>query len=225
MKTLCAIAALAAVVSGSAVSARSQIHLSDKAVVVDGSIFRVNPQAGDPDFDGASTVDRWHITVDASGVYSFNVLSWEVANPFDPGAMSMDVNNDGEIAFIDSYLRIFHDDGDLTADDWFAGNDDRFDAAGYSDGSIYGYDSYLSLHLDPGNYVLAIGAYHMSIPDAVLGLDVDNDYYPVSWDDDLGEFTPSDHGDYQITMVLVPSPGAIALAGLAGLLSVRRRRR
>jgi hypothetical protein len=215
---LCVIAALAGS-AGAAVA--SDIHLGEVPFVVNGTIFRVTPQLGG-DFDGASTVDRLYITVDTAGVYSFNALSWEVAD-FDQ--FSMDVNGDGEIAFLDTYLRLFVNDGDLSADDQVARNDDTFsNTKAFADGTIYGYDSFLSLYLDPGQYILAIGAYHMSIPDAILGLDVDNNYYPVSFDDNTGEFLPSDHGDYRLTMGLVPTPGSAALLGM-GLLTVIRRRR
>lgn len=227
MKSLCALAALGAVTASSAVSA-SQIHLGAKPFVVDGSILRVTPQAGGPDFDGATTIDRWYVTVDTAGVYSFNALSWEVQ--FEEGdrggfGTAVDVNGDGEIAFLDTYLRLFRDDGDLSADDQVGKNDDREGhAPAMADGSIYRYDSYLSLYLDPGQYVLAVGAYHMSIPDVLLDLDVSNNYYPVTWDDILQEYLPSDHGDYRITMGLVPAPGAAALMALAGLSGLRRRR-
>lgn len=227
MKSLCALAALAGIAAASSASA-SAFHLGPKAHVVDGTIFRVTPQAGEPDFDGASTVDRWYVTVDTAGVYSFNALSWEVLFPDDDrGSMgtATDVNGDGEIAFIDTYLRLFRDDGDLSADDQVGKNDDRDDhAPAMADGSIYRYDSYLSLYLDPGQYVLAVGAYHMSIPDVLLDLDIDNNFYPVTWDDTLQDYLPSDHGDYRITMGLVPAPGAAALMALAGLSGLRRRR-
>ncbi len=220
-KHLCAAAALVGLASASLASA-SLIDLGPDPIVVSGSIFRVTPQFGGPDFEGASAVDHWYVTVTTTGHYSFNVLSWE----FDNGSNSVvDVNGDGEIAFIDSYLRLFRDDGDLTSDDQVARNDDKFSHDGAnSDGSIYGYDSYLSVLLDPGTYILAIGAYHMSIDDAILGLDVDNNYYPVSYDEDLDDFVPSDHGDYEITMGLVPAPGGAALFGLASLALIRRRR-
>lgn len=227
MKSLCAVAALLGVATASSAAA-SSFHLGSKPIVVDGTILRVTPQAGEPDFDGASTVDHWHVTVDTAGVYSFNALSWEVqfAEGNDRGSgFAVDINGDGEIAFVDTYLRLFRNDGDLSPDDQVGKNDDRFGhSPADADGSIYGYDSYLSLYLDPGQYVLAVGAYHMSIPDALLGLDVDNNYYPVTWDDMLQDYLPSDHGDYRITMGLVPTPGAAALMALAGLSGLRRRR-
>lgn len=227
MKKFCALGALVGMAAASTASA-SELHLGLKPIVVDGSILRVTPQAGGPDFDGASTIDRWHVTVDTAGVYSFNALSWEVLFTEDGrGSIgsATDVNGDGEIAFLDTYLRLFRDDGDLGADDQVGRNDDRYGhAPADADGSIYGYDSYLSLYLDPGQYVLAIGAYHMSIPDVLLDLDVDNNYYPVTWDDMLQGYLPSDHGDYRITMGLVPAPGVAALMTLAGLSGLRRRR-
>lgn len=226
MKSFCALVALVGAAASSA--SASTFHLGPKSIVVDGTIVRVTPQAGEPDFNGASTIDRWYVTVDTAGVYSFNALSWEVQfAEGDRGSMgtATDINGDGEIAFLDTYLRLFRDDGDLSADDQVGKNDDRFGhAPADADGSIYGYDSYLSLYLDPGQYVLAVGAYHMSIPDVLLDLDVDNNYYPVTWDDMLQDYLPSDHGDYRITMGLVPSPGAAALMALAGLSGLRRRR-
>lgn len=225
MKSLCALAALVGAAASSSVFA-SAIHLGSKPFVVDGSILRVTPQAGGPDFDGATTIDRWYVTVDTAGVYSFNALSWEVQ--FDANGVTgaaTDVNGDGEIAFIDTYLRLFRDDGDLSKSDQIGYNDDRDNLGpANADGSIYGYDSYLSRHLEAGNYVLAVGAYRMSVADVLLDLDVDNNFYPVTWDDMLQDYLPSDHGDYRITMGLVPAPGAAALMALAGLAGLRRRR-
>lgn len=226
MKGFCALVALVGV-AASSVSA-STFHLGPKSIVVDGTIVRVTPQAGEPDFNGASTIDRWYVTVDTAGVYSFNALSWEVQfAEADRGTMgtATDVNGDGEIAFLDTYLRLFRDDGDLNKSDQIGYNDDRgnFGPAN-ADGSIYLYDSYMSRHLEAGNYVLAIGAYHMSVADVLLDLDVSNNFYPVTWDDTLQDYLPSDHGDYRLTMGLVPAPGAAALMALAGLSGLRRRR-
>ncbi|MBL0921599.1 MAG: DVUA0089 family protein [Phycisphaerales bacterium] len=222
MHRICAFAAIAAAAVSCSAFARSAIHLGANPIEVNGTILRVTPQLGGPDFDGASTVDRWTVTVDAAGVYFFNALSWELDWSTNT---AVDVNGDGEIAFIDTYLRLFRDDGDLTPDDQVGKNDDRFfHAPADADGSIYGYDSYLSLFLAPGDYILAVGAYHMSIPDVMLGLDVDNNFYPVTWSDDLQEFLPSDHGDYRVTMGLVPAPGGAAVGVLSLLAALRRRR-
>ncbi|MDD3325116.1 MAG: retention module-containing protein, partial [Sulfurospirillaceae bacterium] len=60
----------------------------------------------------------------------------------------------------DAYLRVFRNDGNLSTDDQIASNDD-------SGGWL---NSYLSLTLEPGEYIAAVGNYYMSVEEAVSGI-------------------------------------------------------
>ena len=178
-------------------------------------------QPGSPAIDDTTTtVDHILFTVNTADLITIDVLSWE----YDFSTqMPVDVNNDGEIAFIDSFIYLFHDDGNLGTDDLVAWNDNGLLGA---DGSISGLDSFLELNLAAGNYLLAIGDSDLSAANAVAGLNPGSSgpytAYPFS-----EQFLISDHGDYRVEIggdvSIVPIPGSVALAGI-GLLLVGRRR-
>ena len=201
------------------------------AFVTSGTIYEVQDEFGS---DIGSTVDHWYFTVNSAGIVVIDTLSWEVdSEDFDFDSdynETIDVNGDGEIAFIDVYIYLFSDDGSLDVDDLLYSNDDSFNTFG--DGSIHGYDSYLSVFLNPGDYILAIGAFYLDTNEAVAGFNEQS--YPLSADG-LGNYIFIDHGDYQITWTgdltitrgPIPEPGSAVLAAIAvvGLSAARRRRR
>lgn len=167
---------------------------------------------------------------------TIDVASYELG--FDGDApFLVDLNNDEEIAYLDTFIHVFRDDGELTADDYIASNDDDNDFLGTADGTVSPLDSYLSLLLQPGNYLVAISGFSFSVAEAVAGENVGEG--PLTADADGNEFA-NDHGDYRIsitepasrsvlvagegTIFVIPAPGAIALFGAAGLLASRRRR-
>jgi uncharacterized protein (TIGR03382 family) len=203
------------------------------AFVTSGNIYEVQDEFGN---DIGSTVDHWYFTVHSPGIVTIDTLSWEVdTDDFDFDGdfdETFDVNGDGEIAFIDVNIYLFSDDGSLDVGDLLFSNDDDF-ADTYGDGSIYGYDSYLSVVLNPGNYILALGAFFLDSNEAVAGLN-DEPFYPTSADG-FGNYTNIDHGDYQITWTgdltitrgPIPEPGSAILAAIAvaGLSAAGRRRR
>jgi hypothetical protein len=195
--------------------------------VVTGNLFPVF------DAQGArigSTVDYWYFSVNSPGTVSIDTLSSEIGGVYPDGLVWYDVNGDGEDAFFDPFIWLFADDGSLDAGDMIAQNDDSNDT--YADGSISELDSYLSLDLTDGDYILAIGTYDLTIDDAVDGLNDtlwDDDYpYPIDFD-----YNPIDHGDYQITFdgdvtvqqAVIPETGTIFLlgGGLLGLLALKRK--
>lgn len=192
--------------------------------VHNGSILRLGGEpVGTPNpSDMSSTVDHIAFTVNTAGYITFDALSWEY--DFDNGLL-VDVNGDGEYAFIDPLIRLFRDDGDLTADDELGANDDSSDTL--SDGSVSSLDSFLGLDLEVGNYILTVGGYYYDIDDAIAGMNPSGSY-PVTADEN-GDLFASDHGDYRVTftgdVTVVPAPGAGALfaAGLIGIASRRRR--
>jgi hypothetical protein len=203
-------------------------------IITTGNLF----EAG---VDGsASTVDHWGFSVLAGGIVSIDLLSWEVDSA--GTGLVADVNGDGEIAFFDPYIYLFADDGSLDPADLIDSNDDS--GATFTDGSIYDFDSFISLALAPGDYILAVGAFFLSIDDAIDGINDGTDFYPTSCDGGIGAvgaactFVENDHGDYQITWtgdlaitsnpgtgtVATPEPATLALLGL-GLAAVGARRR
>ncbi|MBX3433157.1 MAG: DVUA0089 family protein [Pirellulales bacterium] len=167
------------------------------ALVVDGSIFQVLNSSGTRI---GSTVDHWYFKVNSPGVVTIDVLSWEIDYQdwdSDSNVLEVfDVNGDGEIAFFDSVIWLFNDDGVLDSGDAITFNDDS--SSTFGDGSIITYDSYLSLNLAAGNYVLAIGAFSLDVSEAVAGF---NNSTSFPWTAD-GVSNPTqniDHGDYRIT--------------------------
>ncbi len=165
-----------------------------------------------------TTVDHIPFTVHTEGIITMDVMSYEV----DWGAgYAIDLNGDGEIAYIDSYIHLFHDDGDLTADDHIVENDDFWPPDLY-DESVDSQDSFLQYILPIGDYLLAIGCYDLSVEDAVSGIN-DEGYSPVTAAEDVqypDEYI-HDHGDYQLTFIgdltVTPEPATLGLLVLAAL--------
>lgn len=193
-----------------------------QAAVIDGSILTILDQAG---ARIGSTVDYWKFTVHSDSNVIIDTLSWEADSEDrltnDSTQEAFDVNGDNEIAFMDSYIYLFRDDGSLDAGDFIAANDDSTNT--YGDGSIYAYDAYLNQLLTTGNYLLAIGAYALSQDEAIAGINNDT-FYPVTCSSLANncDFSPTDHADYRITFSgdvtvhtsRVPEPASLALLGL-----------
>lgn len=173
--------------------------------------------------DGGSSVDYWGFSVTTSGMVTFDILSWEAGPIFDDSPIANpanDLNQDGEIAFLDTHIRLFFEEDSLEEDDYIAENDDAEDVFGFgyslsfTDGSEFHYDSFLSLRLDVGNYILAIGAYDLEMEEAIAGLN-DGSLNESTCLGGIGqecvELLANDHGDYQITwsdnVVITSDPG------------------
>lgn len=191
------------------------------------------------------TVDYIPFTVgglrgESAHTITFDVRSVEATE--DGPWYQVDLNDDGEIAYIDSYIYVFRNTparGDGKLGEMMGSNDDDFEN-GFNDGSLYGYDSYLQLSLFPGSYVLAISTHSFSEAEARAGVNL-TDHGPYTLETNPSEeWSNFDHGDYHVsatdnfrgsslinadgTIYVVPAPAAGALIGLAGLAFGRRRR-
>lgn len=200
--------------------------LAKAGLITEGVIERLGPEH--------SSIDLWGFSTSGGNVV-FDLLSWEIDATT---GLTKDVNGDGELAFIDTYIYLLRDDGDLTEDDKIARNDDSVTTLS-SDGSIHGYDSFLATSVAAGDYLLAVGAFGLSMDEILAGINQSN-FYPDSCAGEIGETCDrirSDHGDYRITwtgdislnqnpgvVVSAPEPGTLALLSL-GLLCVGLSRR
>lgn len=188
-------------------------------LVMDGTIKQLTYDSDDITKD-TITVDYWCFTVIGDGAVTIDVLSWEK----DPNDWSwVDVNNDGEQAFIDASIHVFKET--LSAENIYASNDDSFSNFG-NDGTIRGNDAYLSMDFEAGNYIIAISSCgyspYFTVDEAVAGI---NEKAIVPYAAGVGEY-----GDYRITVTgnvsAVPVPGAGFLlgAGLLGLAGFKRKK-
>ena len=204
--------------------------LANASLITSGSIQRLG--------NDQSSIDYWGFST-SGGTLIMDLLSWE--DDYSMGVVT-DVNGDGEIAFVDTYIYLMRDDGDLTQDDYINRNDDAPSTLS-SDGTVHPYDSYLSEDLSAGNYLLAVGAFGLGLDEVVAGIN-SSTVYPSTCTGGVGEICgpllPTDHGDYQITWTGdvqitrnpgsafdVPEPGSLALMGLGliGLIASRRSRK
>lgn len=179
-----------------------------------------------------TSVDYIQFSVGAGGgLVTIDVLSCEYdaqLNNF-VGGLPIDLNGDGEIAFVDSAIFLFS--GSVAAINQVAYNDDAQGfvnpTIGLADGTISYSDSFLSLNLAAGDYVLAISDWNFDLNGALTGTNT-NGSGPLTRVG--GTNYTNDHGDYRVTIestagvTLIPLPPA-AWAGLAGLGMVAGLRR
>jgi hypothetical protein len=205
----------------SGVALLSMSCMSNASFIVNGEIESV--------LDGkdkiGSTVDTWFFSVLSDSTVSFDVLSWEAdeeGRATDDGFVeSIDINGDDEFTFIDSFIYLFEDDGDLSVDDLIDFNDDSDFT--YNDGSLSMFDSFLEVDLFAGNYIVAIGVTGLTLSEAILGFSAATQF-PAACDDDpfFGCFLEeSNVGDYQISFsgdvsqpIDVDEPYILSLLGL-----------
>lgn len=208
-------------------------------LLFDGRIERVDLGVAGDASDDASTVDTIRFTTTTSGLHIIDLLSWEVVfEHHERHTEVYDLNGDGLHHFFDTEIHLFRDDGDLSADDLVDSNGDsefphhdddhaRHVHGGHQDGSVFEFDSFMRVRLDPGDYVLKVGAFLLSVDDAIDGLNDTSPFnvghYPLRWDPMLEELVPADFGTYRATVRLVPAPGGAALALMAFGMARRRR--
>jgi len=168
------------------------------AVIVDHAIRVVTDSGGQRI---GTSVDQWGFSVGALGTVSIDILSWEATGGlFERPIDSTDLNGDGGFFAFDSMIHVFSDDGLLSPDDLLASNDDSNQT--FSDGSIRTSDAFVSKIVQPGDYIVAVGAFVLSVEDAISGLNTDpfrgGFFYPLTVRN--GDFVSADHGAYRITV-------------------------
>lgn len=178
------------------------------------------------------------VPADVARRITFDVRSVEAVA--DGDWFGVDLNEDGEIAFIDSYIYVFAAGAARGSLGDLMGVNDDGNEAGFGDGSLDGFDSYLELDLFAGNYVLAISTHSMSEEEARAGVNMtDHGPYTLATNP-AADWSNFDHGDYSIraydnfrgstifnesgTIFVIPAPAAGLILGLAGMVAGRRRR-
>ncbi|MBM7067633.1 DVUA0089 family protein [Actibacterium sp. 188UL27-1] len=213
---------LAAVIAATATVLPAGTVLRDKIETI--------PDLGDG-ISAPTEVDRWSFTVRERAEVTVDVLSWH----WDP-------DGDGLANHLDAEIFVMRDDGDLDVDDVIAYNDDSLET--FDDGSVSALDSYLSLVLDPGKYILAIGEVETGPGNVVRGINEFGFYpevieletgFPEANGDGCDVFDCS-FADYQLTFtgpitldqpivahVPLPTSALLLVGGIGGLLVQRRR--
>ena len=167
-----------------------------------------------------SSLGFHRFTVTSAGSVTIDILSFEIR----PNTQVVDVNGDGESAFIDSVIYLFQDDGTPNGGLFLGPYNDDSGILG-TDGSVNGRDSRIERNLPAGNYLLVIGAYDYGFNEINAGVNTSAaSFGPYRWTG--SQMVVADHGDYRITITgnVTPTPGAAALMGLGGLALTRRRR-
>ncbi|MCG8612369.1 MAG: DVUA0089 family protein [Pseudomonadales bacterium] len=140
---------------------------------------------------------------DSSSV-DYTYFSVSTAGMFDISATTTSGN-------LDTYIRLFEDDGTLDAIDQIAFNDD----------GGAGLNSLISgIQLDIGDYVLAVGDFLLEMESAITGINIDDDSPETGV---AAIAISSNDGFATLSEVPVPTPLALLGLGLAALTLSRRK--
>jgi len=172
-------------------------------LVVDGTIHWLGGAPPGTVHSGSSqtisTVDYVYFSLARPGPVEIDVLSLESTDLPSADFRVVDVNGDGEIAFIDATIFLFRWDGHLDAEDYLLSvADNNQSGHGAADGSIHRYDPFCRVDLPAGAYAVAIGEFWLRLHGALTGVNpsslgpttaIEGDYWYVH-----------DHGDYRLTI-------------------------
>ena len=142
------------------------------------------------------SVDYVPIHLTTATTIEFDILSMETVD----FQTFTDVNGDCDASFIDSEIILFklkQGDTSLATASVVQRNDDAPDHYGNQDGSINQRDSFISVTLNPGHYVLAIGRHPLTVEDAAISKDSSfvEKRSPYGCDT-----ATSNHGNYHLTI-------------------------
>ncbi|WP_199303375.1 DVUA0089 family protein [Oscillatoria sp. FACHB-1406] len=202
---------LALTAAGTALLSLGVGEVARAATIANGTIF--------DDDAGNVTVDYWNLQVNTAGAIEIDALSFGV------------LKGDSLIltgkSSLDTYLRLYEFDakGSLGLLGNFVAEND--DSNGVADGSIFGEDSFLSVNLGLGNYVLAISDFLFSDSEARRG--VNNDWDWEAFDGTFGKYQLTFKGDVTVTrQTSVPEPTSVvglAAMGALGAGSILKRKK
>lgn len=206
--------------------------------VVNGTIGRLNNGTPNDYTDDSATIDLIRFTAHSAGDVVIDMLSWELdeRSGSPTFGQALDLNMNGRIAFFDTQILLFSATPGGGIGDFIGKSDDEATMDGFGDGSIDAHDSFLPTILKPGDYVLAISTYQLSIEDVLAGVNaLEGADGPVTAGGD--RLLPSDVGDYRATFTgdvslttVIPLPAsaplaALGMACLCGARAARWRRR
>jgi len=180
--------------------------------------------------------DKLDFGPDCCGLYvDFFGISAAAPTHFmaDVTAHGLDLLGNGVADLRDAELYLLRDDGSRSADDIVAHNDDYSAlGSGGESGSIHRYDSFLSVNLAPGDYLLAVGQFSFSEDELIAGI--------MDTGINFHEYMERDQTfstNYRLTLTFdtldgpgngsqIPEPGTVLLlgTGMAGLALWARRR-
>ena len=164
---------------------------------------------------GIMQIHSFDFTVTTTGTVYLDALSWDMF-----------------YSFTDTQIRLFQNDGNaLSESNHIAQNDDYgydYRGGGYGseiddfNGSISYLDSFMEIFLEAGDYTVAIGGLWFSEDEA-------NNGEGLAWAYSADPFDIPGGAEYQLDIIgdvaaTVPTPGALALLGMSGIIGTRRRR-
>ena len=162
--------------------------------------------------DSPASIDYWIFEVSMPGTVTIDVLSRNILGG--DGSAEGTSRLDSQI-----YLFDFASGGDLGMLGALVGSNDDGHGAGFGDGSNHRYDSFLSLALGAGSYVLSISDHFFTADEARLGMDITGTGFPGTFADYQITFTGID-----VSPVPLPAALPLLLGGLGVMGFVGRRR-
>nr|WP_237476325.1 DVUA0089 family protein [Vibrio eleionomae] len=174
-----------------------------------------------------TTIDYWYFYLDSDETITINLLTYS-------NTPTGDHNNYSSSTGLDTVISLYSNDGSLDLSDYIAYNDDSGSDAASSDGSTTDLDSYLTITLSAGEYVLLVSDYDYNGDGYSLDaydiassinfgdqLETNEGYasYQITWSDNVYLETQSDDD----TDVPEPPALSIFLVALLGVYKFRNK--
>jgi hypothetical protein len=205
-----------------ALTAVTGLFLATFATAQAGTIVGNGTLTEDGGNPGFATVDLWYFSVASPGAVDIDIDSWEHDYSLPVGSHWVDLNGDGEAAFVDTSIFLYHDTGVLSGASFIDENGNNF----VHGDSVYFADSFITNILPIGDYVVAVSTCCSFNVADVAG---PHSYVTSDGTDIFQTFTS---GDYEIVITgpgvtAIPEPSTVMLLALGaiGLVGSGRRRR